>query len=132
VIFTIPKDSIGIFVKRFNFAKLIDSDQAIDAAKALSKAHHCVVAITGETDHCVDGERVESLSGGHALMSHVTGMGCITNAVVANSLASATPMEAAIQGLSLMNQAGAKAASQASGPGSFMVAFIDALYGLSQ
>lgn len=110
----------------------IDSDKAIDAAKALSKAHHCVVAITGETDHCVDGEQVESLTGGHALMSQVTGMGCIANAIIAKFLASKKPMEAAIDGLSVMNEAGKMAAKIASGPGSFMVAFIDALYDLSQ
>lgn len=110
----------------------IDSNQAIDAAKALSKSHNCVVAVTGETDHCIDGEQVESLTGGHALMSQVTGMGCIANAIIAKFLASKKPMEAAIDGLSVMNEAGKMAAKIASGPGSFMVAFIDALYDLSQ
>lgn len=97
------------------------------AATALAKAHSCVVAITGEVDFVTDGTRAAHVFGGSALMPMVTAMGCSLTALVGAFAAVAPPFEATASALVMFGHAGTHAAKTANGPGSFQIAFLDAL-----
>ncbi len=101
---------------------------ALPAAQALARRLATVVAVTGEVDYVTDGERVLSVAGGNPLMTRVVGTGCALSAVVAASAAlPGDRLENVAAACGLMKQAGAIAARQG-GPGSFIPAFLDALY----
>lgn len=107
------------------------SQAAKQAAVTLAQRSACVVAVTGETDLVTDGRRLARIAGGHALMPLVTTLGCALTGVVAAHLASGEdPFEACVAALAGYAEAGSMAAEHAHGPGSFAVAFIDALYRL--
>ncbi|HCI7297505.1 TPA: hydroxyethylthiazole kinase [Klebsiella pneumoniae subsp. pneumoniae Kp001] len=98
------------------------------AAQALARRLATVVAVTGEVDYVTDGERVLSVAGGNPLMTRVVGTGCALSAVVAASAAlPGDRLENVAAACGLMKQAGEIAARQG-GPGSFIPAFLDALY----
>jgi hydroxyethylthiazole kinase len=64
-------------------------------------------------------------------MDRVTAMGCAGSALVAAFLAvEPDPITAAASALLVMKVAGATAAAEAHGPGSFVPAFLDAVYAL--
>lgn len=109
-----------------------DSAQAaLDAARRLARQTDGVVAVTGEVDLVTDGRRVARLRGGHPLMPRVTTLGCALTGVVAAFLAGANdPFEATVAALACYAVAGELAGELANGPGSFAVAFLDALYHL--
>lgn len=101
---------------------------ALPAAQALARRLATVVAVTGEVDYVTDGERVLSVAGGNPLMTRVVGTGCALSAVVAASAAlPGDRLENVAAACGLMKQAGEIAARQG-GPGSFIPAFLDALY----
>ncbi len=100
---------------------------AKDAATALAQSQGCVVAITGEVDFVTDGTRAAHVSGGSPLMPLVTAMGCSLTALMGAFAAIAPPLVASVSALAMFGHAGAKAAQTANGPGSFQVAFLDAL-----
>ncbi|MFG1172065.1 hydroxyethylthiazole kinase [Erwiniaceae bacterium CAU 1747] len=108
------------------------SDAALQAAQKLALQSGAVVAVTGEVDFVTDGQRVLSVSGGSPLMTRVVGTGCALSAVVAGFAAlpgdRLTHVASACRVVSL---AGERAAASASGPGSFIPAFLDALYQLT-
>jgi hydroxyethylthiazole kinase len=107
-------------------------DEAEGAARELAQRLKTVIAITGPVDLVTDGERVLRLAGGHPLMAMVTGTGCAATAVIGAYLAvEPDPFLAAACGLSLFKSCGERAAVGASGPGSFAVRLIDALYTLA-
>lgn len=90
------------------------------------------VAITGPVDCVTDGERVIRVANGHPLMSAVTGTGCGATAVIAAFAAvDPDPVSAAATALAYYGLAGETAAAGAVGPGTFMVRFLDALYGMT-
>ena len=101
---------------------------ALPAAQKLARASGAIVAVTGEVDYITDGERTLAVNGGSPLMTRVVGTGCALSAVVAASCA--------LPGDRLLNVAGACAvmkragqiAALGRGPGSFVPAFLDALY----
>jgi hydroxyethylthiazole kinase len=100
---------------------------AESAATALAKAHGCVVAITGEIDFITDGTRAARVSGGSDMMPMITAMGCSLTALMGAFAAVAPPFEATVAALAMFAKAGTRAAQTANGPGSFQVAFLDAL-----
>ncbi|WOF24415.1 hydroxyethylthiazole kinase [Microbacterium betulae] len=103
-------------------------DAAIDAAVALSARTGSVVAVSGEVDAVVDGDRVVRVAGGSALLTRVTGGGCSLGAVVAAAVAAAGSGRAgSVTAHALYAVASERAAARAEGPGSFAVAFLDAL-----
>lgn len=63
----------------------------------------------------------------------VTGTGC-TATVIIGTFLTACPnfLEAASTGLSYFGLAGEKAAAKATGPGTFQIALLDALYGMNE
>ncbi len=114
----------------------VDSTQAAHAAAAaarqLAAAYGCAVAVSGAEDFITDGAEDLLLPGGHPLMPRVTGLGCTATAVVGAFAAVApTPFRAAVSGMAMMKSAGEIAARQASGPGTFVPHFLDALHNLT-
>lgn len=87
-----------------------------------------VVAVTGAEDFITDGTSWARCSNGHRTMGRVTGTGCgATTAVACFAAAGLPPYDAALAGLVIYALAGEVAGERASGPGSFVPLFIDAL-----
>jgi len=115
--------------------KGVDSTQGSEAARAAAKAlasrAGCVVAVTGAVDYVTDGTRMTGLANGDAMLSRVTGTGCMATALCGAFLgAGLAPFEAAIAGLAVMGVAAEQAIVGAKGPASFQVALIDAFHNL--
>lgn len=107
-------------------------DQATDQAIRLAVELGVPVAITGPQDLITDGNRVIRVNNGHALMSCITGTGCGATAIIgAFSGVDPDPVSAAATALAYYGLAGQRAAVDASGPGSFMIRFLDALYNMT-
>ncbi|WP_286789528.1 hydroxyethylthiazole kinase, partial [Thioclava sp. UBA3469] len=77
-----------------------------------------------------DGERAARVANGHAMMPRVTALGCSLTGVVAAYLAGQPRFEAVIAALAYFGLAGERAGATAQGPGSFQVAFLDALHAI--
>lgn len=110
-----------------------DSDQAIEAADALSKTSGAVVAVTGAVDYVTDGERSIRVGNGSPVMTKVTALGCASSAVVAAFLTiEDDPSAAAAKALAVYGLAGERAALEAKGPGSLRWRLLDELAGLDE
>jgi hydroxyethylthiazole kinase len=108
-------------------------DQVTEMAVALAGELKVVLAVTGVVDLITDGERVCRVMNGHEMMSHVTGTGCTATAIIGAFLAvDPLPLQAATTGLAYFGLAGEKAAARASGPGTFQIALLDALYEMKE
>ena len=108
-------------------------DEVTETAVALARELGTTLAITGAVDLISDGEGVCRVMNGHEMMSHVTGTGCTATVIIGAFLAvNPDPLEAATTGLSYFGLAGEKASDRASGPGSFQVALLDALYEMKE
>lgn len=118
-------------------------DAVLPAAIRLAQATGGVVAVSGACDAVVavqaDAVRIARVGGGHALMPRVVGTGCALGALVAAYLAAgralggeclAGDFAATVAAHAHFALAGSAAGAQAAGPGSFHVAFIDALHAL--
>jgi hydroxyethylthiazole kinase len=100
-------------------------------AHKLARHCFCTVVATGAVDVVSDGERMVRIANGSPLMPRVTALGCSMSAVMGAYLAVCLdPFEAALAAAALYGVAGEIAAAKSTGPGSFRVAFIDALYAI--
>ena len=107
-------------------------DDAAESAGLLARELGATLAITGPVDLVTDGSRVIKIKNGHPLMPFVTGTGCSATAIIgAFAAVDPDPVTAAATGLAFFGLAGEKAGEKASGPGSFMIALLDALYNLT-
>ncbi|MTE22856.1 hydroxyethylthiazole kinase [Microbacterium sp. ZXX196] len=107
-----------------------DVDAALSAARRLARETGAVVAVSGPQDLVVARERELRISGGSAWLTRMTGGGCSLGAVVAALVACAAdagPSAAVAAAHALYAEASERAAGRADGPGSFAVAFLDAL-----
>jgi hydroxyethylthiazole kinase len=102
-------------------------DAALQAARALVTFTHGAVAISGEEDIVVDETHLARCFGGSTYMPQVTGFGCSLGGVCAVYAGVTSPFVAALAATNVYNLAGTQAHEQCSGPGSFKVAFLDAL-----
>ena len=92
------------------------SDAALEAAVKLAREYNTIVCVTGKTDYATDGKEILSCTG------------CSLSAMVAAFVAQTEhPLEAVISACALAKRAAQQAAGVARGPGSFAVAYIDAL-----
>jgi len=108
-------------------------DDAAEAALFLSSELHTILAITGQVDLITDGKRTYRVSNGHALMGFVTGTGCAATAIIGAFLSvDGDAVTAAATGLAYFGLAGEIGAENAKGPGSFMIASLDALYNIDE
>lgn len=110
----------------------VDAGDAVQhaepAARALARETGAVVAVTGPVDLVTDGERILRIRNGHPLMPRVTALGCSLTGIAGAFLgAGCDAFDGTAAALAYYGVAGEIAASGAAGPGSFAVAFIDAL-----
>lgn len=97
-------------------------------AAALARRFGCTVVITGRDDLVTDGRQRARITGGSALMTRVTAMGCALGGAIGGQLATGEPaFLAATNALAAFAAAGGLAQAVAYGPGSFVPAFLDTL-----
>ncbi|VVS91590.1 hydroxyethylthiazole kinase [Desulfoluna spongiiphila] len=105
---------------------------AANMASDLATELGVTIAITGPEDIVTDGTRTARILGGHPLMAKVTGTGCTATAIAgAFAAVDPDPFTAGCSALAFFGLAGQRAGEQASAPGSFMIALLDALYTLT-
>ena len=101
------------------------------AARALARQTGATVAVTGAVDFVTDGQRAARIANGHARMPQVTALGCALTGVIGAFLAtSPSAWTGTVAALAYYGLAGERAAAASAGPGSFAVAFLDALAAL--
>ena len=120
--------------------KGVDGAQVEDSAAIayrLARRIECPVVATGEEDYVSDGTRVFAVPHGHPIMTSVTGTGCLLGAVLAAFFSAYYPCKGLSIGeflayaLAYYGLAGESAVkTRGIKPGSFSVAFMDALYTL--
>jgi hydroxyethylthiazole kinase len=99
----------------------------MDAARLDGK----IVALSGEIDLIAGPSETCEIDLGDPLMTQVTGMGCALGAVIAAFIAVYDDRFDAVCGaVHVFGAAGSLAGSRAAGPGSFVPAFLDALFTL--
>jgi hydroxyethylthiazole kinase len=111
------------------------SESALENAISLAQRTKTIVAVTGKVDYITDGKTTYAIKGGHILMTRVVGTGCALSALVAAMLANTqNPLQATATACVVFSIAAQKAASAITcqGPGSFKIAFLDALYHMDQ
>lgn len=140
-------EEVTISVIRGNASEVLSLTEAGSGTKGVDSVHRVedvaemagelaeklvtTLAITGQVDLITDGTRVYRVSNGHELMARVTGTGCTASALVGAFLAvDKNSAHAATTALSYLGLAGEKAAITATGPGSFQMGLLDALFNL--
>jgi hydroxyethylthiazole kinase len=103
-------------------------DAALPAAASIAATTGAVVAVSGAVDIVTDGRRTARIANGDPLLTRVTGGGCALGAVMAAFAAGDEDRWATtVAAVTVYTVAAELAAARASGPGSFAVAFLDAL-----
>ena len=101
-------------------------------AQAVAKKYSTVVISTGETDVITDGIRTTLCSNGHEMLQHITASGCLLSSFVAPFAAiQKDQYKAAIYATVSYGIGAERASKQARGPGTFIPAFLDELYFLT-
>jgi len=104
------------------------ANEVIDGALSLIEKHKSVIGISGETDIILDGNEIIKIDNGSPLMQKVTGTGCGLSATVGAFLGvEKNTLIATASAFGFYNIAGETAEKFSKGPGSFSVAFVDAL-----
>ena len=100
---------------------------------ALDLPRHATRIVTGQIDRIAhDGAQV-SIDNGHPFMALVTGLGCAAGALAAGfASVERDALRASVGAMAVFGIAGEMAARSADGPGSFAVAFIDAIAAMDE
>lgn len=106
-------------------------EAAEDAARLLAGRTGGIVAVSGPIDFVTDGTRAARVSNGHPMMGRITVMGCSLNGVIAAFCVDQPRFDATLAALAAYGVAGEVAGQRSHGPGSFQVAFLDALHDLT-
>lgn len=102
-------------------------DVAVQAARKLG----IPVIVTGKEDTITDGKRILIGENGDAILTKVTGTGCLLSSVVAAFLSvGEDTLESAAAAVSFYGAAAELAVKDAKGPGSFQTGFLDELASL--
>ena len=108
------------------------AEAAAEIAGTLARKHGSVVAVSGPVDHVTDGERLVRIGNGHPWLTQVTGAGCALGALMAAFTGVVEdPLVGAAAATATFTVAADRAAVTASGPGTFAVALLDELAGLT-
>jgi len=108
-------------------------EAVVATARSLARKTGAVVAVTGATDILSDGNRTLAVRNGHALMSRITGSGCMLSAITGGFCGAASDrlLDAVAAALCALGLAGEQAAErtlrEGVGTGSFRTGLIDAL-----
>ncbi|MEO7244238.1 MAG: hydroxyethylthiazole kinase [Rubrivivax sp.] len=114
------------------------SNEALDAARALSSDLGAVVCVSGADDHVIDpGGRHAVLSNGHPWMTRVTGVGCSASALVgAFAAVQADAWRATLAAMACLGVVGELAAERTqaagAGVGRLQIELLDGLHLLSR
>ncbi len=104
------------------------ADEVLGEALSLIEEYRMVLGISGKTDIIADGKRIIRVDNGSPLMQKVTGTGCGLSATVGAFLGvEKDSLIATVSAFGFYNMAGEIAEKHSTGPGSFSVAFLDAL-----
>ena len=105
-----------------------DGDAVETAARQVAARTGGAVSVSGEVDLVLDSARSARVARGTALLTRVTGTGCLLGALTAACTAvHPVPFEAAEAAVVWLDLAGERAAARATGPGSFRTQLLDAL-----
>ncbi|KAF9767552.1 hypothetical protein IL306_015258 [Fusarium sp. DS 682] len=108
--------------------------QKASLVRSIALRRRSVVILTGAIDLVSDGVRTLAISNGHPYLGEVTGTGCTLGTTASAMVAAygADPLLAAVAGTVMFGLAAELAAerSEVRGPGSFVPAFLDELYGI--
>lgn len=105
-----------------------DSSEAAAVGKMAADRTQAVITISGEIDYLFAPGRAALCRNGSVRMTQVTAMGCTASSLVGAFVAvNDDPFAGALTAMTVMGLAGEQAAVQSKGPGSFRVAFLDAL-----
>jgi hydroxyethylthiazole kinase len=119
----------GACIKTKGVDTTVESVDVLHDAQAL--AQNRVVVISGATDIVLGREKITHCVGGSDLMPQVTGTGCLLSSVIgAFHAIEPDAFLASVAAVNFYNHCG-EIAARASGPGSFKVNFLDALYWVS-
>jgi hydroxyethylthiazole kinase len=111
-------------------AKDLNETDALLTAKIIAERFHCVAAVTGKTDMVAGGEKSVRIENGHAMLSALTGTGCMCASLIGSFCGACdSPFDAAVTALLVMGIAGEIAweAAGKRGGGSFHAALHDAV-----
>ena len=105
---------------------LDSSKSAVNAARSLVETYQCNVVISGEVDYIINANNEIQLHNGHAMMPHITGMGCSLSALTGAfaAIGEITGLAAA----AILGIAGELAEKKSAGPGSLQMNLLDLLY----
>ncbi|KAK9436077.1 hydroxyethylthiazole kinase [Metarhizium brunneum] len=108
--------------------------QRAQLVRSLARQRRCVVLLTGPTDLISDGRRTLRVDNGHGYLGMVTGTGCTLGTTV-SAMAAAYEQDAlvaTVAGTVMFGLAAEMAAQRdhVRGPGSFVPAFLDELFGI--
>lgn len=106
-------------------------EAALPSARSLAQRTGGVVAVSGPVDIVTDGTRVVRIANGDAMLTRITGGGCALAAVMAAFAGVDDDRFATtVAAITAYTVAAQLAADRTAGPGSFQVAFLDALASL--
>lgn len=102
----------------------------------IAKKLNTTIAVSGSIDIITDGQETYFIDNGEAIMSKITGSGCMLTCVIGSFTAVTTPLEAALIGTLSMTIAGELAYKTVQrnnqGSGSFRTYLIDELYNMDE
>lgn len=100
--------------------------------KELAQQYQAVVLCSGKTDIISDGTVVWLVDNGTGMMQHITGTGCMLNALAGTLLSGNNAVLAAVSAAVVFGISGELAADRSQGPESFQPALLDVLYGVDE
>ncbi len=119
------KTIAGLEAKSSGVDSLDDEANGALIAASLAKKLHCTIAITGKEDIVSNGTVTYRLQNGDALLTKVTGTGCMTTSLIGSFLGTrGDALVSAVAGISTMAIA-SELADKTKGTGSFHVSLID-------
>lgn len=129
---------VDISKRRLSFARellpqmsVIRANSAENVALDLGQSQACLV-VTGKTDVIRHEDKLVAVNNGDPIMDRVIATGCAQGALIAGLCSVVSePFHAALAGSLWFSIAGEVAAANSIGPGSFPVAFLDALHTIS-
>lgn len=111
---------------------------AVNIVETLAKKTKSVIAVSGKTDIVSDGERTAIVRNGCAVMSRITGSGCMLTSLIGAFCGAVpeSPFEAAVTGMAVMGIAGETADKRrmknGTGNATFRNDLIDAVFNFTE
>ncbi|KAK4478254.1 hypothetical protein RD792_017539 [Penstemon davidsonii] len=113
---------------------ILESTDAIEAAKYLAQISGSVVAVSGAVDIVTDGNQLVGVNNGVSMLQKITATGCAVTALIAAFVAidPLHPFEATATALSVFGVASEVGMGKARGPASLRIGLVDSLHWLDQ